>query len=68
MVQLWYYMVKKMNEFDMFLELLDYADKNKLYDNFEELELEWQKISKKYEEWKSKVKKIYNKMKKEGAI
>ena len=57
-----------MNEFEMFLELLDYAEKKELHDTFEELELEWQKISKKYEEWKSKVKKIYNKMKKEGVI
>ena len=58
-----------MNEFDMFLALLDYANKNELYDTFEELELEWQNINKEnIDKWKSKVKKIYSKLKEKGFI
>ena len=58
-----------MNEFDMFLALLDYANKNELYDTFEELELEWQNINKEnIDKWRSKVKKIYNKLKEKGFI
>ena len=58
----------KMNEFDMFLVILDYADKNELYDRFDDLELELSEIKRKAKEWGSKVKKIYNEMKKEGII
>lgn len=58
-----------MNEFDMFLALLEYADKNELYDTFEELELEWQNINKEnIDKWKSKVKRIYNKLKEKEVI
>lgn len=68
MVQLWFYMEKKMNEFDMFKIILDYVEKNELYDHFDDLELELNEIIKKAKEWGSKIKKIYNEMKKEGVI
>ena len=57
-----------MNEFDMFKALLDYANENQLYDNFDELESGWNEIVKKTKEWKSKVKKIYDEMKEKGVI
>lgn len=58
-----------MNEFDMFKVLLEYADKNELYDSFEDLELEWQNINEQnIDEWRSKVKKIYNKLKEKGLL
>lgn len=57
-----------MNGFSMFKIILDYAEKNGLYDNFDDLELELSEITKKAKEWESKVKKIYDEMKKEGVI
>lgn len=58
-----------MNEFDMFLAILDYANKNELYDSFEELELEWENINKKnIDKWRTEVKRIYDKLKEKGFI
>ena len=53
---------------DKFHKLLDYAEENKLYDNFDDLELEWNDIVKKLDKWKAKVEKNYNELKEKGVI
>lgn len=56
------------NEFEMFQELLDYANNNGLYDTFDDLEISYNEILKKQETWKKKVKENYNRLKKLGVI
>ena len=58
----------EINGFDMFKIMLDYAEKSELYDCFDDLELELNEITKKAKEWESKVKSLYNEMKKAGVL
>jgi len=57
-----------MNQFEMFKVLLEYTDKSEDPDCFDDLVLEWNEIMEKTKEWKYKVEKTYNAMKKEGLI
>lgn len=59
---------KEKDEFEMFKDLLDYADKSGLYDTFDDLELEWNAIFVKMSVWKDHVKTVYENLKKEGVI
>jgi len=60
--------MNKINHFEMFTKILEWVSDSEDPDRCDDLELEWQEIIKKTNEWKAKVERIYNAMKEEGLI